>query len=719
MKKHILRLNFLVGSLILFSYNVSVAGSPRIAGETYLQERMVRVKLPLPGPKNIIKLIGVGEAIVAVSPDLLFYFENGKWRTEAVPGTWQTASKDLSGKLWLGGAGKILRLPDQHELRLPAEAEKDTIRTLLIPSAEILLAGTNKGLWEWTGTWKKLPDFRSLNVYQLLKGSGDELWAATSGGLFRRIEGKWVNLSYAIMSPGLGIKYFSLAAGNALQDIYFGCQPAVGVISGKGDDQLYSADNGLPFGPVTTISPAGQDLWLGTPCGAIRKSGDSWRYYAGRRWLDNNAVNDILVIDSCRVWVASASGINELQRMPMTLEQKAGYFEKRLNERHLHHGFAAECRFVSANDTTAFTHSSNDNDGLWTSIYLAAESFRYAVTGERDAFDNAVRTFLAMEKLNTVNPIPGFVARSYVSIDESTGEGGEWHVSADGKWKWKGDTSSDEIVGHMFAYPIFYDLVAKGEMKERVRSLVDRLMTHIVDHNFELVDLDGIATRWAVWNPDSLNHSSRWMYEKGINSLQILAFLKGASHVTGNSKYEKAYNKLVKEHHYLDNMLVQKMYGPYEVNHSDDELSNLPYYTLLRYGKDSPDMPVYFKSLTRSWKAEEADRIPIWNYIASIGLGKDCGLKVAEQEMKDIPMDLRSWRMDNSNRWDIRKSAINDRFLKPQATFPIPTPERAVSKWNSNTYLLDAGGDGLNEDDGAFYLLPYWMGRYYKLISEK
>jgi hypothetical protein len=101
----------------------------------------------------------------------------------------------------------------------------------------------------------------------------------------------------------------------------------------------------------------------------------------------------------------------------------------------------------------------------------------------------------------------------------------------------------------MFAYPLFYDLVAKGEMKDRARSLVDRIMTHIVDHNFELVDLDGLATRWGVWNPDSLNHSVRWMYERGINSLQILAFLKSASHVTQNPKYEKAYNQLVKGHH--------------------------------------------------------------------------------------------------------------------------------------------------------------------------
>ena len=715
-KSLLLGLTFLAGGLAPFNLIVSGENTPG-KSKNYLQETMVRVPLPADGPQKIVKLIRVGEAIAAVSTDKLYYFEKGKWRIQNIPGEWLTASKEPGGRLWLGSRGAICQPDEKLWLRLPAEAEKDSVQSLLWLDAKTMLVGTNRGVWQWKDTWQKLPEFKSLSVRQLISGMGDEIWAATNGGLFRKIGGRWVNLSYAVMSPGLGLNYFCLSAGASAGDVWFGSQFAAGLISNHGDHKLLSGDDGLPFGPVTTIASFGDDLWIGTREGAICKKGNSWRYYAGKRWLDNNAVNDILPLDKNRVWVATSSGINELKKVSMTLDQKADYFEKRLNERHLHHDFASECRFSNLSDTTSFTHSSNDNDGLWTSIYLAAESFRYAVTGEKEAYDNAVRTFLAMEKLNTINPIPGFVARSYVSIDESTGAGGEWHVSADGKWKWKGDTSSDEIVGHMFAYPLFYDLVAKGEMKERAKGLVDRIMTHIVDHNFEMVDLDGLATRWAVWNPDSLNHSQHWMYEKGINSLQILSFLKSASHVTGNPKYEKAYNYLAKEHHYLDNMLVQKMYGPYEINHSDDELSYLPYYGLIRYGKSSPDMATYQKSLTRSWNVEEADCIPIWNYIASIGLGKDCGLTVAGDEMQQIPLDIRSWRMQNSHRWDIRKSAINDRFNKQQATKPIPTPERAISKWNTNTYQMDGGGDGLNEDDGAFFLLPYWMARFHKLIN--
>ena len=719
MKKYFNGLSFLLGSLIISTFCAS-GSEIKHKGQSsvYLQERMVPIHLPVAGTTEIVKMVRQGEVVTAISANRIFRLENGKWNTEQIPGDWQTGVVDPEGKLWLGGIGRMVRVTDKREISLPLEASVDTITTLIWEDSKIILAGTNKGAWRWNGGWQKVQAMKSFAVHQIIRSVTGDFWAATDGGLFHEICGSWVNLSYAIMSPGLGLNYYSLASGIASGDIYFGCQPALGLISGKGDHRLYSGDNGLPFGPVTAITLSGEDVWLGTPEGAICKSGDSWHYFAGRRWLDDNHVTDLLVLDSHRIWVATTSGINQLERMPMSLAQKAAYFESRLNERHLHHNFASELRFSHPNDTISYTHSSNDNDGLWSSIYLAAESFRYAVTGEKEAYGNAVRTYLAMEKLGTVNPIPGFVARSYVSSDEPTGEGGEWHLSADGKWKWKGDTSSDEIVGHMFAYPIFYDLVAKGEMKDRVKNLVDRLMTHIVDHNFQLVDLDGLATRWAVWTPDSLNHSKTWMYEKGINSLQILAFLKSAAHVTQNPKYEKAYNFLVSEHHYLDNMLVQKMYGPYEINYSDDELSFLPYYTLLRYGKECKDSAIYKKSLSRSWQAEKSDRIPIWNYIASIGLGKNCGLTVALWEMQQIPLDLRSWRMTNSHRWDIRKSAISDRFFKPQAVEPISPAERAISKWNNNPYQLDGGGDGLSEDDGAFFLLPYWMARYHQLLEK-
>jgi hypothetical protein len=43
----------------------------------------------------------------------------------------------------------------------------------------------------------------------------------------------------------------------------------------------------------------------------------------------------------------------------------------------------------------------------------------------------------------------------------------------------------------------------------------------------------------------------------------------------------------------------------------------------------------------------------------------------------------------------------------------LPPDERPVMKWNSNPFDIDGGSDGRGEDDGAAFLLPYWMGRYH------
>ena len=46
----------------------------------------------------------------------------------------------------------------------------------------------------------------------------------------------------------------------------------------------------------------------------------------------------------------------------------------------------------------------------------------------------------------------------------------------------------------------------------------------------------------------------------------------------------------------------------------------------------------------------------------------------------------------------------------------LPPDERPVMKWNSNPFIVDGGGSGNGEDDGAAFLLPYWMGRYHKFV---
>ncbi len=60
------------------------------------------------------------------------------------------------------------------------------------------------------------------------------------------------------------------------------------------------------------------------------------------------------------------------------------------------------------------TNGDDDNNGLWTSLVVAAEVFRFLVTGDPRAHDAAVHYFNGMKLLNEITGIPGLMARSAV-----------------------------------------------------------------------------------------------------------------------------------------------------------------------------------------------------------------------------------------------------------------------------------------------------------------
>ena len=156
---------------------------------------------------------------------------------------------------------------------------------------------------------------------------------------------------------------------------------------------------------------------------------------------------------------------------------------------------------------------------------------------------------------------------------------------------------------------------------------------------------------------------------------------------------------------------------PGSINHSDDELAFLSYYPLLRYETDPALLAVYKQSLERSWQIERPERNPLWNVIYAAGTGaQKYDRDASVRTLREIPMDLVEWTVRNSNRPDVPVDPLSDRFQRRQALIVLPYDELPMSKWNGNPYSLDGGKAGRSEDDGAYFLLPYWMGRYHKLL---
>jgi len=484
----------------------------------------------------------------------------------------------------------------------------------------------------------------------------------------------------------------------------------------------------LPVTPVTVIKQADeQTVYLGTARGLIRYSTHPGeipiRYLAGKRWLADDQVLGIglgernAATGENEVWIETAAGYSRISEKLTTLAAKARLFEERIRLRHVRHGMTSDSILTRPGDTSSNRTVSSDNDGLWTALYVAAECFRYKVTGETEARQFARQGMDALIRLEEITNHPGFPARSFIRKGEDIQPtDGEWHDTPDGLWRWKGDTSSDEIAGHYFVYPIYYDLVADETEKVKLRAVISRITDHILDHNYQLVDLDGKRTLWGWWGPDAIWNDAT---ETGLRALHLLAHLRVAIHMTGNARYQKAYDELITRHKYHLLTRNQKINYPGYINHSDDELAFISYYPLLQYEKDPQLRVAYLDSLDRAWQVERPERIPLWNFIYAASSNKpDYDRAESLRTLREIPLDQIEWKVTNSHRADIPRDLLADRFGRAQALVVLPYDELPMSKWNGNPYRLDGGSDGRREDDGAYFLLPYWMGRYHKLIGE-
>jgi hypothetical protein len=483
----------------------------------------------------------------------------------------------------------------------------------------------------------------------------------------------------------------------------------------------------LPIPMITVIlAKPGDGWWYGTPHGLIhyvpqdQDIRGTIEFLSGKRWLPDDQVLGIGYEEtgsSPILWIETPKGFSRIEHKRMTLAEKSKAFVERIRARHVRWGMTADSVLKIPGDLSSNQMVSSDNDGLWTQMYIAAEVFRYKATGETDALANARQGLEAMFRLEEITGIPGFPARSIIKIGEDQQPAdGEWHTTADRVWRWKGDTSSDEIVGHYFGYAVYYDLVADESEKRRIAGVVDRITGHILDHQYQLIDLDGKRTRWGFWGPDAIWEDAD---ETGLRALHILSHLRVAYHITGKQRYHDEYQKLIRDHRYHLLTRNQKINIPGRINHSDDELAFLSYYPLLQYETDPGLKEVYIESLSRSWQIERPERNPLWNFIYAVGaVAKEFDQAESIRTLREIPMDQISWTVVNSLRSDIRVNSFTDRFKRDQLLSVLSYAELPMTKWNGNPYQMDGGNGGRNEGDGVYFLLPYWMGRYHKLINE-
>ncbi len=623
----------------------------------------------------------------------------------------------------------------------------------------------------------KLPE-GSGNVLSSVNHLGKN-WLGTERGLYLNTAGDhWEKVYPSDSSYSWSPTEVGALVVDSKGSLWFGAKEGVGRLDG-GQWKLFTGKEGLPYNHFTAASagPNGE-VWFGTAKGAIRVEGDYFYYRFSRRWLPSDQVNDIAVDQSGTAWIATSNGISQIASVSMTYEEKAAFFTKQTEERHVRMGFVAPNNLKVPFDASSYELGISDNDGMYTSMYGAAQAFRYAVTGDLEAKALADRSLKACKWLVDITHEPGFPARVIIPIDyrepvneQYSREANKRHqqsdpfwkdiyprfpVSEDGNYMWKCDTSSDELAGHYFFYAIYYDLVAKTEEeKATVREVVADITDHLIRNGFLLRDHDGLPTRWGNFSPEYM--ASVWGWDqRGLNSMMMLSFLNVASHVTGDAKYEEAAKMLRDKYNYhINAMHAKEFFPPDNVVPWDNNLSLMSFYGLINYEKDPELLLMYRESLEYTWLHISKQKNAFWNTLYG-ALSQKFSEKVREgvfdpavvfpenklyapqktklystwdarrgdivETLERIPLDLIGYEMDNTHRLDIVLDPTpgqSDGMGWRYDTYAVPVDERGHVRQDRDGFALlyrEVGG-GKAEQEGTFYLLPYYMARYHGLIE--
>lgn len=496
--------------------------------------------------------------------------------------------------------------------------------------------------------------------------------------------------------------------------------------------------DGMPIDDLLCIacSPDGA-VWAGTPHGAWRLHNGTWHYFHGDRWLIGERVTQIAFDTHNDAWLLTDRGVSIISERGNTLADKARHYTAITEARHVRHGFVSACILNQpGNPEGGITPRSDDNDGLWTALYAAAQTYEWAVTRDEHARARAARSMQALYDLIRYTGIPGYPARSLVR-DSENAEGmdltetvripGEtdplWFRSpVDPSIMCKGDTSSDELDGHYFAWYIWHTLGADEHEREELRAHVAAVTDHLLDHGYTLVGHTGRRTRWGVFAPADLNDNPQWVEERGLNSAEMLSYLTVAYHICGNPRYEAARNELATRHHYVLNTLEYRRSTPwYRINHSDDELAFLVWFPLVQLETNPAWKAIYLKAAEQMWTGRRdlpglcLNNSPFYAVMYSVMTGRPEGISGALQTLRDWPWDLTRFTMVNSHRHDITFRTAPG-TPRRETTHALPYCERSLHRWNGNPFVPDGGNGGQTEEDGSSWLLPYWMGRYYRLF---
>ena len=300
---------------------------------------------------------------------------------------------------------------------------------------------------------------------------------------------------------------------------------------------------------------------------------------------------------------------------------------------------------------------------------------------------------------------------------------------------YKGDTSSDEIIGHLFLYKLAYDILGPEdpELAGLLEETMEKFAQHLVDNSYCMVDGSGQPTTWAKFSRTYM-HNGQVLGGAPLNSMVLLCAFKVAAYITGNQKWEDEYRMAALDESYQFAEIMTQQRERYQmaileyansvspilgfilrplvgtelfntvhriiINYSDEEMAMLAFYLLFQLEDDEELLTYYREALDDWWFSIQYSENALWYYIYQLAYPNEVKtdfygnniVETAQWVLSRHPIDLRRYLASNSNRDDVQELDLDDIGIGGTSELSFDPNAYTPPFWNNANQTLKTIG---------------------------
>src|SRR5215510_1274348 len=380
-------------------------------------------------------------------------------------------------------------------------------------------------------------------------------------------------------------------------------------------------------------------------------------------------------------------------------EADAIAISQNIRARHMPFGTILDPIFAAPDSDQIVGYTHCGDSAIWTGHYLAAEAFRYKVTRSPEALDNVRVALVGIASLLNVTgtnllsrcliPMTSPYAQAIIKEEASHGV----YQNTQFQFYWIGGTSRDQYSGVFFGVAVAYDLVDDPQVRAGIAPLTTLLLDFLRGHN------------WSVPMPNgSISTTFVGRADQQLSPLQVGRHVNKDRFSTTYNLYRFFFSTLVIAPISIE-VLNNNSYFKFN-------LDSINLFNLIRL-ETSSFGGIYRKAYDILRRHTDDQKNAFFNMIDRALSGPNNARDVDTQRMLD------EWLLRPRRDQPIDLRGIYPSCGSPdQACVPVPIVDRPRTDflWQRNPFLLVGQGSGTIETAGIDYILPYWMGRYYRTV---